>query len=315
MEKRTVVITGGNSGLGYQCAKYIAINDKNYIVVIACRNPQKAKNAVENLRSETGNPSIYSLGLDLASLESIRKFYYDFCKEEYPPLYGLVCNAGLSSRNTEYTKDGFELTFGVNHLGHYLLSNLLLKQMAKNGRVVFVSSDTHDPSKYFPFPAPIFTNAERLAYPEKDGGGKNNNLMMRYTASKLCNILCTYELAARLAAETASNITSNAFNPGFMPDTNLVPSAANPVVRVAMAGLMKPFGGLGYSQKSGKALAALITDKQYERVTGKYYDRAEEVKSSEPSYDKAAAKKLWDESAELVSLSQSETLFTVNRLK
>src|SRR5262245_51543981 len=111
LEKRTVVITGGNSGLGYQCAMNIASNE-GYVVIIACRNPEKANTARESLQQETGNSNIYALELDLASLESIRKFYESFKREKYPPLYGLVCNAGLSLVGKEYTQDGFAMTFG-----------------------------------------------------------------------------------------------------------------------------------------------------------------------------------------------------------
>ena len=90
MEKRTVVITGGNSGLGYKCAKNIAVSDKDYTVVIACRNPDKAATATKSVQQETGTPNIYTLVLDLASLESIRGFNNVFCQEKYPPLYSLL---------------------------------------------------------------------------------------------------------------------------------------------------------------------------------------------------------------------------------
>ncbi len=313
MEKRTVVITGGNSGLGYQCARNIAMNNKDYMVVIACRNPDKAAAAKKSLQQETGNPHIHTLELDLASLDSIRSFYDVFCHEKYPPLYALVCNAGLGPRGTGYTKDGFEMTFGVNHLGHYLLANLMLNQMVSSGRIVFVSSDTHKPPKFFP--APVFVNARQLAYPEKNDGAQSSAAMQRYPISKLCNILCTYEMATRLVAETDKHITVNAFNPGLMTDTNFVPISGNPVSKVVMTGLMSLFGGilgrLGSSKKSGKALAALIIDSQYEYSTGKYFDRGKEVKSSGPSYDKTAARNLWTESVELVKLGQDESILSI----
>lgn len=315
MEKRTVVITGGNSGLGYQCAKNIAANSKDYTVVLACRNREKAATATESLRSETGNPNVYSLELDLASLESIHGFHDAFCRENFPSLYALVCNAGLNSSKTQYTKDGFEVTFGVNHLGHYLLANLMLGQMEGDGRIVFVSSDMHNPPKLFQLSTPAFTNVRQLAYPEADGKVQGKATMTGYSMSKLCNILCAREMATRLAAETNKSITVNAYNPGLMTDTNFISASSNKATRVVASTLMTLFaaaiGRLGSAEKSGKALASLITEIQYKGCTGKYYDRGKDVKSSDPSYDKEAARKLWVESADMVQLKPEDTILSI----
>ncbi len=287
MAKRTIVITGGNSGLGYQCAKNIAMQSKDNTVVIACRNRDKAATATERLRSETKNPNVYALELDLASLESVRSFYKAFSRQKFPPLYALVCNAGLNRSVSEHTKDGFEMIFGVCHLGHYLLANLLLGQMVSNGRIVFVSSDMHKPPKVFSSSTPSFTNAHRLAFPENEDTAQRNGLMLRYPMAKLCNILCVHEMASRLAAETDKHITVNAFNPGLMTDTNFMSQPASKVTRAVMRGLMTLFGAalgrLGSATKSGKSLADLVTNPQYEGCTGKYYDRGKDVKSSGPS--------------------------------
>ena len=106
MEKRTVIVTGGNSGLGYQCAKNIAMKDKDYTLVLACRNPEKAAKAIQDMKAETGNENIHSVALDLASLDSVRAFKALYKKENFPPLYSIVCNAGLNRTPLEYTKDG-----------------------------------------------------------------------------------------------------------------------------------------------------------------------------------------------------------------
>ena len=87
MEKRTVIVTGGNSGLGYQCAKNIAMKDKDYTLVLACRNPEKAAKAIQDMKAETGNENIHSVALDLASLDSVRAFKALYKKENFPPLY------------------------------------------------------------------------------------------------------------------------------------------------------------------------------------------------------------------------------------
>lgn len=262
MDKRTVVITGGNSGLGYQCAKNIALESKNYTVILACRNRDKARTAVENIQRETGNPNIYTISLDLSSVESI----YGFCEElksnNFPPLYSLVCNAGINGGTAGLTKEGFDIIFGVCHLGHFLLANLLVNYMLDDGRILFVSSDMHNPPKLFSKTMPRFTSAHELAYPETKS--QEVPAMLRYSMAKLCNILCAYEMSERLAKETKKHITVNAFNPGLMTDTNFMSMTTNKVVRVVAKGLMTVFatviGVLGSSVKSGKSLAALVTD-------------------------------------------------------
>lgn len=311
MDERTVVITGGNSGLGYKCAQNIAKSNKDYTIFIACRDSLKAADAREKLLQETENSNIYALQLDLASLESVRKFYNAFCHEHLPPLYALVCNAGVNPRSMTYTEDGFEEAFGVNHLGHYLLANLMLNQMMTGGRIVFVTSDTHDPSKIFPYPTPVFENAKLLAYPDEND---KDQASMRYPTSKLCTILCTYEMARRINEETYKQITVNAFNPGFMPDTNFV-GGLPPVVSFFLPRFISVFAGLlgrgSNVEKSGKLLASMITDQKYEFITGTYNDRGDMIRSSEPSYDKTAARNLWVESAELVQLKADESILSV----
>ena len=195
---KTVIITGGNTGLGYECAKNIAGNNKgDWHIILACRSPEKAASAVKRLVNESGNKQIEAMELDLASLASVRQFAREFTERQLPPLHSIVCNAGLQVvRGTTYTKDGFETTFGVNHLGHFLLVNLLLKDLKSPARIVFVSSDVHDPTKKTPIPPPVFQDAELLSHPKPDA--KNANLgtigRTRYSTSKLCNILCAYEL-------------------------------------------------------------------------------------------------------------------------
>jgi NAD(P)-dependent dehydrogenase (short-subunit alcohol dehydrogenase family) len=133
--------------------------------------------------------------MDLASLASINKFVERVQKSNLPPLAALACNAGLQVvSGTKYTLDGFEMTFGVNHLGHYLLVNRLLESFAPNARIVFVSSDTHDPAMKTGMPEPAYTDAHSLAFP-KSGGDSIEIGRIRYTTSKLANIFTTYELA------------------------------------------------------------------------------------------------------------------------
>src|SRR5450631_4159367 len=144
LPQKTVIITGGNSGLGYACARTIARDSDDWYIILACRNLDTARQAAERLIEETHHRFIEPMLLDLASLTSIRAFTKHLSMRDFPPLHSLVCNAGLQMLDeTHYTTDGFEMTFAVNHLGHFLLVNLLLSFFVSPARIVFVSSDTH----------------------------------------------------------------------------------------------------------------------------------------------------------------------------
>ena len=188
--------------------------------------------------------------------------------------------------------------------------------MVNEGRIIFVSSDMHNPPNIFSKSMPRFISVRELAYPKTEGKGQNSTSMLRYSMAKLCNILCAYEMSERLALETNKHITVNAFNPGLMTDTNFMSMTTNKIVRVVVSGLMTVFaiviGRMGSSVKSGKSLAALVTEDIYRGTTGKYYDRGIEIKSSEATYDKLAARKLWIESAELLHLKQEETILSLS---
>jgi NAD(P)-dependent dehydrogenase (short-subunit alcohol dehydrogenase family) len=307
MKEKTFIITGGNSGLGYQCAKNIALENAGNHVIIASRNVEKSGQSAAAMSSETGNSHLYALPLNLASLELVREFCRMFREMNLPPLYGLVCNAIAGGSAMTYTPDGFEQTFGVGHLGHFLLANILSTTMPDNGRIVFVSSDQHNPPKILGKLS--YTDALNLARPPQPVSHA-----MRYSAAKLCNLYCTYEMAERITSETSKRITVNAFNPGFMADTGLSGNAKGFGERLAkniaplLARLLVTYSD---AKKSGKLLASLMTDAQWEGITGKYFDRGKECPSSELSYNKVNAKNLWIRSIELVQLQKEETLFTL----
>lgn len=317
-DKKTIIITGGNSGLGYACAKNIAKASKNNHVILACRNAAKAKEAVNSLIKETNNMRITSLELDLESLESVRNFVSQLSNSDYPPLYALVCNAGLIMVDkTHYTKDGFESTFGINHLGHFLLANMLLEKMSDTGRIVFVSSGTHDPAQKTIVAAPVYENARLLAYPKEMSQDENMLTVgqRRYSTSKLCNIYCAYELAERISEQTNKNITVNAFNPGQMPGTGF--SRTFPPFMKFITKHILPVFALFHSniktaEKSGKALASLIINPELNETTGKYFDGTKEIKSSELSYNKDNRKDLWRTSIELTKLKKTETILNLD---
>ena len=168
--------------------------------------------------------------MDLASLTSVRAFVENVRAAGLPPLHAIVCNAGVQVvSGTEWTEDGVEMTFGVNHLGHFALVQGLLDELAHPARIVVVSSGTHDPSKHTGMPDPSYTSAADLAQPRAE---QSHDGRRRYTTSKLCNVLFTYELDRRLG-HGGQGVTVNAFDPGLMPGSGLArdypPTAATRV--------------------------------------------------------------------------------------
>lgn len=303
---KTVIITGGNSGLGYHCARQIAQNP-DWHIILACRDRKKANQAVKELQENTNSVQIESIKLDLADTDSIRSFAKEFKQSDRPPLDALVCNAGVQfiQRQT-YTKDGFDMTFGVNHLGHFLLSNLLLEKLAKPARIVFVSSDTHDSSKTTGMPAPYFRDPQLMAHPEEDPSLKVKSVgeigRIAYTTSKLCNVLCAYELSRRMEA-TGKPITVNVFNPGLMPGSGLA-SDYTPTAKFVWNNILpilcRFVPNVNTMENAGQALARLVLNSDLEGVTGKYFCCLEMIDSSEESYSLDKAKELWEGSEQLL---------------
>jgi len=319
----TAVVTGGNSGIGFACARAIAATGTDWHVVVASRPGPKTDAALARLREVAGERA-HAIPLDLRSLDSVRAFARDLAGRGLPPLAALVCNAGVQAvSGIAQTDDGFEETFGVNHLGHYLLAHLLLRQLEPPARIVFVASGTHDPAQRTGIPAPRYTSAGELARPTPTAGESERTAgLRRYSTSKLCNVLCAYEFARRLESQGCSTperpITVNAFDPGAVPGTGLTRDWS-PLVRRAidvLGPLLLPLASLlGVHANSvphaGAALARLALDPALERSTCKYFAAERETRSSEESYDAGKAKELFDTSADLVQLRADETLLHV----
>ena len=303
-QSKSVIITGATSGLGYCCAEAIARSGQDWHIIIASRNLLRVEEAVRNLMAETKYPHIEGMEIDLASLASVHQFTQDFVAR--PPLQAIVCNAGIQVvSDTLYTEDGFEMTFGVNHLGHFLLVNLLLPHLNNQSRIVFVSSDTHDRDTNTGMPHPQYQEAKLLAFPaDKDNDTDRGEIgRRRYTTSKLCNILCAYELSRRLQKQQL-NITANAFNPGLMLDTQLARDYSQAELSTLSTALAPSVLEKAKDSKTmGSILARLILDPSLEQVTGKYFDGMEEIKSSDESYDERKATELWQSSLELVKIN------------
>ena len=281
---KTIIITGGNSGLGFETAKRIVMTGGDYSVVLACRNVEKGFSAAQRLFQETGSKNIRVMQLDLDSLQSVR----EFAEKIKAPVYALDNNAGISGNNSGLTVDGIDSVFQSNHLGHFLLTNLLLPKMADDARILNISSDMHNP----PQGHLTWHGVEYLAHPSEDLGSA------RYLYSKLCNLYFTYELDRRLHAKN-SHITCNALNPGFMPTTNLQAGGTLTQEQIDYVRRTMPerCGDLG---TSASAAAELLTSEEFAGISGKYYSMSTTPKdSSELSYNVENARELWEESAKL----------------
>jgi NAD(P)-dependent dehydrogenase (short-subunit alcohol dehydrogenase family) len=301
----TVLITGGTGSLGYETAKAIAGASRALTVVITGRGAQAGERAAAELEAATGG-CVRGMALDLGSLDDVRRFAKELTTAQLPPLRAVVCNAGIQSvSGTALTAEGYELTFGVNHLAHFLLVRELLAHLVEPARIVFVASGTHDPAKLTGMPVPAYTSARQLAFPDGTHAGSPNAIgRRRYTTSKLCNVLMTYELARRLETERpGESITVNAFDPGLMAGTGLArdygPVQAFAWKYVMPALVVVPGLNVHTPRHSGAALARLVLDESLTRTTGRYFEGRKEIRSSVDSYDRAKQLDLWDTSVEL----------------
>ena len=274
-ELKTVIITGANSGLGFETAEKIASN-KEYRIILACRNLEKAELAKEKIIKDTKNQNIECLKLDTSSLESAEEFVAEFEKSN-DSLYGLINNAGISGMHQGKSVDGVEIVMATNYLGHWYLTNLLLEKY--NIKKIFnVTSDMHNPPQGLQW-----KNVKDIFYSE-------NNDRTAYPYSKLSNIYFTNELQDRLVKEGKGTLV-NSFNPGMM-QTNFA-GGPMPKSRIMFVKTMMPerFGDL---DKSSDALASLMLDDSL-NAKAKYFDRSTNFKdSSALSYDVNNQKELWN---------------------
>ena len=318
MERDVALLTGGNSGIGFEAARSLA--RAGWCVVIASRNRAASAEAVRRLERESGAGCAEELGVDLASPASVRALAKEIVSRGLS-LRALVCNAGLQvNRGLQRTADGFELTFAANHLGHFLLVNLLLERLSAGARIVVVSSGVHDPTQRTGMPKAAVGDLDLLATtggpdPERFDG------RLAYVNSKLCNLWFAYELDRRLSvwasASGATRITVNGWEPGLVPGSGLAreyPAAARLVWNWVLPGVTRalhPFlPGLSTLGLSGPALARMVLDPALEGVSGKYFPSAarwREAPSSRDSYDTDRARALWIASARMTGLSPQES--------
>lgn len=306
---RTIIITGASSGTGYQCALHLAALARHEQIILACPDTRAGKSADAKITQQTGHTAIRVLHLDLASLQSIRSFCQQAAQQGIGPVSALVNHAGIQSVGPiQYTADGFEATFGINHLGPFCLTLLLLPWLAADARITFTASGAHDPAQKHPLAPPAYTGADGLAHPVETGERKIIAGQRRYTTSKLCNILTVYELQRQL---WQTDIRVNAFEPGLVPGTGLVrdyPLAVRLLWMYIMPVLIPFQRNAHTARRSGRNLAHLAWSPAYSAYRGKYFEGKREIRSSEDSYNTDFQQDLWEGSLRLTGLSKAETI-------
>jgi NAD(P)-dependent dehydrogenase (short-subunit alcohol dehydrogenase family) len=290
---RMAVVTGGNSGLGWETALELTRHGAH--VVIACRSPERAKDAVERLRSAHAGARVEAMALDLASLASIRSFTESFA-ERFPKLDLLVNNAGVMAIPRSTTADGFEMQIGTNHLGHFALTGLLLGPLlaAATPRVVTVSSVMH--------------RRGRIALDDLQGE-KRYAKMAAYGQSKLANLLFMFELARRATA-AKKPLISVAAHPGYAA-TNL--QTAGPRLEGSSFGeWIYNLGNTLLAQTAAQgALPSLYAATASEVVSGEYFGPTgllelwgapTRARRTAAAQDPTVAKALWELSVKLTGV-------------
>lgn len=272
MQRRVAIVTGANSGIGRETA--LALAERGFKVFLACRSEDRARPVLDELASRGhAGAEAELLVLDLASLRSVREAARSFLDRELP-LHALVNNAGIVARGL--SEDGFELIFGVNHVGHFLFTQLLLETLEASApaRVVNVSSDSHYGARAIDW--------EALRQPTRTTTG-----LHEYEVSKAANVLFTRELARRYRDR---GVHAYAIHPGRV-GTNVwrrVPWPIRPLIQKLM---LTPAQGA-----RGVIRAAASDDASSE--TGLYYDHCDPKEPSALARDDELARELWERSIE-----------------
>ena len=275
------MVTGATSGIGAETALQLA--RQGAAVIVIGRNAQKSAATVARIRRQTGNASVEYMLADLSSQQDIRRLAQEF-SSRYRRLDVLVNNAGIVTMRRKESVDGIEMTWAVNHLASFLLTNLLLDMLKAStpARIVNVSSALHRQGKI---------NFD-------DGQGKKNyNGLAAYNNSKLANLLFTYALARRLSG---TGVTVNALHPGAVR-TNLIASNG-----WLFKWIVQPLFNLqAISVEQGAQTSVyLASSAEVEGVMGKYFARCKPRASSPASYAEAAQKRLWRVSEEMTGLNE-----------
>jgi NAD(P)-dependent dehydrogenase (short-subunit alcohol dehydrogenase family) len=271
---RICIVTGANRGIGRATAEGLA--ELGATLILVCRRIEEGQAVAREIAK--GGPAPDVVGADLSSQASIRQAASEI-QARYPRLHVLINNAGIIPPRREVTVDGLEMQFAVNHLGYFLLTNLLLPQLRAGApsRIVNVSSGAHAHTLDFED-----LQSER-GYDAKEV----------YRRTKLANVLFTYELARRLGV---TGVTVNALEPGVVATRMLAD-----YMGVPRGGVDSTFGAS--PDEGAETSIYLAASPEVEGVTGKYFARERPVPSSRESYDEATARRLWEVSERLTGLS------------
>uniref|UniRef100_UPI0037E73FDB retinol dehydrogenase 12 n=1 Tax=Semicossyphus pulcher TaxID=241346 RepID=UPI0037E73FDB len=286
LEGKTAVITGANTGIGKETSRDFARRGAR--VVMACRDLTRAEQAAEEIRQTTGNGNVVIRHLDLASLYSVRQFAKDFIDTE-DRLDILINNAGVMMCPQGKTEDGFETHLAVNHLGHFLLTNLLLPKLKSSApsRVVTVSSIAH--------------KGGRIDFEDLFFDNRTYSPMESYKQSKLANVLFTRELARR---GKGFGVSAFCLHPGVIfTDLGRHLQDSFPLLGVV---LTPPSLVLMKTPREGcqTTLHCALTP-GLEGLSGRYFSDCAEKKTAPEGRDDEVAKRLWEESARLVGLEDT----------
>jgi NAD(P)-dependent dehydrogenase (short-subunit alcohol dehydrogenase family) len=278
MQDKVCLVTGANAGLGKATA--LALAKMGGIVIMVARSQARGEAALAEVRQASGSDKVQLLLADLSSMESVRQLAATV-QASYGRLDVLVNNAGAVFQDRQVSVDGYEMTFALNHLSYFLLTNLLLDLLKSSApaRIVNVSSGAHAGSK-------INFDDIMLA--------KRYRSFEAYGQSKLANILFTYELARRLEG---SGVTANALHPGGVATE----FAAGEGLMGTIFKLIRPF--LLTPEQGAETQIYLASASEVAGVSGQYFAKKKPVNSSKISYDTAVAQHLWQVSEELTSLA------------
>ncbi|CAN7999984.1 unnamed protein product [Ixodes hexagonus] len=286
MDGRTVVITGANTGIGYETAKELA--SRGARVILGCRNAQKAEAAVDQLVADTGNPNISWKMLDTSSMGSVRTFAAEVLKTT-DKVHVLINNAGIAGTKERcVTEDGFEVTFATNYLGHFLLTNLLLSTLKDSApsRIISLSSVAY-----------MFGNMDFADLQSMSGKFVSGKA---YSNSKLATILFTRELARRL---DGTGVTANVLHPGVV---NTPLSRSLMKVGEPAFGILSTIFGVKSLVEGAQTSIHLAVADEVSDVSGAYFVDCKPKALSGRGMDPVAASRLWEASCQLLGLEAQD---------
>jgi NAD(P)-dependent dehydrogenase (short-subunit alcohol dehydrogenase family) len=286
---KTVLVTGATSGIGLEASVELARRGAR--VALVGRDAAKTEKSVAEVSARSGSKEVSHFLCDFSSQADIRKLAAEV-RARHPRLEVLVNNAGGVHKERRLSRDGIEMTFAVNHLGYFLLTNLLSDLLVRSApaRVVTVASVGHRHGSL---------DFDDLGF---ERGGYS--IMKAYGRSKLANVLFAAELARRLAG---TGVTSNSLHPGSV-STNIwsgAPLWAKPIIFF----LFRPF--FISAEKGGATIVQLVASPELEGVTGQYFSDGKPEAPSDLARDEALAKRLWDASASLVGLPAASPAIAV----